>query len=179
MDYSPQYFDLTFTLNPTALKEFKMTHILIDSNAYSKLPEIRRQQLGSDEYFSSLYSTAEEKLYKINDKYLNEASDLPGTFKEMGETIIPKKGKVYIDMSYEGIEKRGLMEGLIRAITFAMKDRSMYFKEALPSCNNQFYTHQEIKICGSQPLRDTDYDYLILSYANKTENVCDNRTRHK
>jgi len=57
-----------------------------------------------------------------------------------------------------------------------MKDRSMYFKEALSSCNNQFYTHQEIKICGRQPLRDTDYDYLILSYANNPKNVCDCKT---
>lgn len=173
MDYSPQYYDLIFTLNPTAFKEFKMTHILIDSQAYSKLPEIRRQQLSYSDYFSAVYSTEAEKLYKINDKYLNEVSDLPGTFKEMDTIIIPKKAKVYIDMSYEGVEKKGLMEGLIRAITFAMKDRSMYFKDALPSCNNQFYTHQEVKICGSQPSRNTDYDYLILSYVNKPENVCD------
>lgn len=172
MDYSPEYYDLIFTLNPTAFKEFKMTHILIDSKTYSKLPEIRRQELGSSEYFSSLYSSAEEKLYKINDKYLNEASDLPGTFREM-DAKLSQNARVYIDTSYAGIENKGLMEGLIRAITFAMKDRNMYFKDALPSCNNQFYTHQEIKICGNEPSRDVSYDYLILSYARDPKDVCD------
>lgn len=172
MDYSPEYYDLIFTLNPTALKEFKMTHILIDPQVYAQLPDIRRQELGSSEYFSSLYSTPEEKLYKINDKYLNEAADLPGTFKEM-DTIIAKNAKVYIDMSYKGIDNKGLMEGLIRAITFAMKDREMYFNDALPSCNNQFYTHQEIKICGHEPQRDSNYDYLVLSYARSPKDSCD------
>lgn len=173
MDASPQYYDLIFTLNPTILKQFKMTHILLDSKNFSKLPQIRREELLSGEYFSPLYQSTEERLYKINNKYLNEASELPGTFKEIDKTVIPQKAKVYIDIDYEGLEKRGQWEGLVRAITFALKDRSMFFKGALPSCNNQFYTHQEIKLCGSEPTRDTDYDYLILSYANKVENVCD------
>ena len=172
LDYSPEYYDLIFTLNPSALKEFRMTHILIDSQGYSKLPEIRRKQLELSEYFPLLYSTTEEKLFKIDAKYLNEASELPGTFREM-DAIIAKDAKVYIDTTYEGLLKRGQWEGLVRAITFAMKDRNIFFKDALPSCNNQFYTHQEIKLCGSQPQRDIDYDYLILSYANKPEDVCD------
>ena len=173
LDSSPEYYDLIFTLNPSALKEFKMTHLLIDSQSYSKLPEIRRKQIESDGYFFLLYQSGEDKLYQINNKYLNEVPDLPGTFKEIDTTIIPKIAKVYIDISYEGLEKRGQWEGLVRAITFAMKDRSMFFKDALPSCNNQFYTHQEIKLCGSKPSKNTDYDYLILSYANKPKNVCD------
>lgn len=172
LDNSPEYYDLIYTLNPTTLKEFKMTHILIDSQTYSKLPEIRRQQLDSRQYFYPLYSTDGERLYKINDKYINEALDLPGTFKEIDTVIIPKIAKVYIDISYEGLEKRGQLEGLIRALTFTLKDRSMFFKDALPGYNNQFYTHQEIKISGSEPSRDTDYDYLVLSYANKPKDVC-------
>ncbi|MBI2085881.1 hypothetical protein HYT74_00910 [Candidatus Daviesbacteria bacterium] len=171
MDYSPQYYDLIYTLNPSTIKEFRMTHILIDSQFYPKLPEIRKKELGADEYFTLLYSGGEEKLYKINGRYLDEASELPGTFKEMDDTIA-KNAKVYIDMSYEGVENKGLLEGLIRAMTFAMRDRNMYFKDALPSCNNQFYTHQEIKICAKEPARDIGYDYLILSYANNPENVC-------
>lgn len=176
LDSSPQYYDLIYTLNPTTLKEFKMTHILLDYQIYSKLPEIRKQQLASSEYFSSLFSSEGAVLLRINDKYLNEISDLPGTFKEIDTAVIPKTAKVYIDTVYEGLEKRGSWEGLVRAITFAMKDRTMFFKDALPSCNNQFYTHQEIKLCGSEPQKDTDYDYLILSYANKPENVCNCKT---
>ena len=173
MDNSPEYYDLIYSLNPTTIKEFKMTHIVIDSQAYSKLPEIRRKQLGSDEYFSPLYSANGESVYKINDKYVNGVSDLPGTFKEIDTAIIPKIAKVYIDISYQGLEKRGQLEGLIRALTFALKDRSMFFNMALPGYNNQFYTHQEIKISGSEPSRDIDYDYLVLSYVNNPKNVCD------
>ena len=172
MDNSPEYYDLIYTLNPITLKEFKMTHILIDSQNYSKLPEIRKKQLDSGEYFSPLFASDGERLFKINDKYVNETSNLPGTFKEIDISIIPKIAKVYIDISYEGLEKRGQLEGLIRALTFALKDRSMFFKDALPGYNNQFYTHQEIKISGSEPSRDIDYDYLVLSYANNPKNVC-------
>lgn len=180
MDYSPQYFDVIYTLNPTTMKEFKMTHMLIDSQAYSKLPEIRKEQLNSSKYFTPIYSTTNdlsnqqgEKLFRINDAYINEASDLPGTFKEIDTVIIPKKAKIYIDTSYEGIENKAQWERLKRPLIFALKDRNLYFKDALPGYNNQPYTHQEVKIAGSEPSRSTDYDYLVLSYANNPKNVCD------
>ncbi len=184
MDNSPDYFDLIYTLNPTALREFKMTHILVDSYAYSKLPEIRRDQLNSNQYFSLLYSTTNdlstqnwERLYKINDKYINEVSDLPGTFNELDKSIIPQKANVYIDTSSEGIENKSKWESLKRALQLALKDRNLFFENALPGYNNSFYTHVEAKISGREPSKSIDYDYLALSYINSPKNVCDCNTQ--
>lgn len=182
MDNSPEYFDLLYTINPTRIKEFKMSYILVDSRALAKLPEIRRDQLKSSEYFSLVYSTTNdlssaswEGLYKINEKYINEVSDLKGTFKELDESIVPKKSKVYIDMSNEGIENKSKWISLRRALIFAMKDRNLFFKDALPGFNNQPYPHQEVKIAGGEPSKSIDYDYLILSYATDPKTICDCR----
>ncbi len=183
MDNSPEYYDLIITLNPTALKKFKITHILLDSASYSKLPKIRRDQLNSSEYFSTLFSTSHdlasengEKLYQINNKYLNEVSDLPGTFKELDQSIIPKKSKVYIDTSSIGVEDKAKWSGLKRALQLALKDRDLFFIDALPGYNNTFYTHMEAKISGSEPSKNTAYDYLALSYATDPKTVCDCKT---
>ncbi len=179
IDKSPQYFDLIYTLNPTMFNKFKITYLLIDYQDFQKLPEIRKEQLKSNKYFSPIFSTtndlsnqSEERIYKINDAYIDEASDLPGTFAELSQSVIPREAKVYVNISSKGIENWSKWEALKRALVTTLKDRSLYFDNALPGYNNQFYTHQETKVSGSEPSKSIDYDYLALSYINKPEDVC-------
>lgn len=179
MDNSPQYFDITYTLNPSNFKEFKITYLLIDYNNFSKLPQIRKDQIDSNDYFSLLYSTNNdlssqnwERIYKVNEKYIIETSDLPGTFREI-DTIIPQTARVYIDMSNKGVENKAVWEALKRALVVALRNRDLYFDNALPGYNNQPYPHQEVKISGSEPSKSIGYDYLALSYATDPRTVCD------
>lgn len=178
MDGSPEYFDLLYTLNPSLIKDFKITHFDIDYRTFSKLPEIRQRQIESSDYFPLLFNdnlvpTNWERVYQITDKYLTETKDLGGTFKEMSQ-IIPKNAKIYIDkQNLKSTKNLNLWYSLRRALIFSLKDRNLYYEYGLPSGNNEPYVHVEARISGNQPSKSIIYDYLALYNETKPETVCD------
>lgn len=180
MDGSPEYFDLIYTLNPSLIKDFKITHLSLDFITFSKLPETRQRQIESSGYFILLFndnfaSSNWERVYQVTNKYLAEAEDLGGTFKEMNQ-IIPKNAKIYIDKeNIKSAKDLNSWYSLRRALIFNLKDRDLYYEYGLPSGNNEPYVHVEARVSGNQPSKSISYDYLALFNETKPETICDCR----
>lgn len=176
MDGSPDYFDLIYTLNPSVVKKFKITYLVIDSTSFAKLPLVRQQQLSSLSYFPPVYGYSLgniwERIYRITDKYLLESEDLPGTFQELNQKI-PNTVKIYIDKeSPPSKGDLGLWASLRRALIFTLKDRDLYYEYGLSSGNNLPYQHVEARVSGNPPSPSINYDYLALYSETQSKSVC-------
>src|SRR5882724_9186847 len=177
---SPEYVDMFYTLNPSTIKLFKINYLVIDSLSLAKLPLIRQKQIESSQYFIPIYTTKVslyagnkwERIYKITDKYMLEAKDLPGTFAELNQKIIPQNATVYIDNEFPpGDYNVHFWEFLRRPVIFSLKERDLYYEKALASGNHP-YVHVEAYVRGRLPSKDTKYDYLILAKPTNPESIC-------
>lgn len=174
---SPEYVDMIYTLNPSDVSLFKIQYMLIDSASFAKLPVIRQKQILDSKFFvpvynNSLSQNSWERVYKITPAYSKTASDLPGTFSQLRQIIIPQNAKIYIDKQYpEGIINESDWDFFRRNTLFALKDRDLYYEKALRSGNFP-YVHVEAYIRGTTPTKNTKFDYLILSNVTKPESIC-------
>lgn len=184
MDSSPAHLDATFTLNPSPLKQLKITHLIIDSYFFSKLPKARQEALNRSDYFQIVFSADSfstnswERVYQIKDNYFTGAQDLPGTFKQLDQEVIPLKAKVYIDKTtpLSTTKDLGSWYPLRRALIFALRNRELYYDEGIPNGTNLPYQHVEAKVSGSPPSKSVVYDYLTLFSDTIPETVCDCKT---
>ncbi len=163
---SPEYFDAFYTLNPSSFKTLDVNYLVMDDNLFKKLPEIRQQELMNPKYFSLVYKNSQdllsERIYQINDAFLNEAKDLNGTFAELDQ-IIPKQAEIFVD------DRRDInsWNHLFKAVTLKFKDRNSYTVNS-PVTYMQADVYYRIGFADKAP----KYDYLILYKTTKPESVC-------
>lgn len=169
IEASPEYFDMAYFLNPTALQELKISFLLIDSHFFETLPELRKTQLGNEEYFKIIFETGNnenwERVYEISDKYLKIGGEMKGNFKEFIE-IFPE-GKIYIDN-----EENFNPTYLRRAIIFSLREKDLYYLS-----QSGVYLNAETAINQTNPISDGNYDYLVLGKITNPKNICQCQTR--
>ncbi len=164
---SPEYIDIASTLSPKALEEFKISILFIDSYYFESLPEIRKEQLDNQQFFSLLTEKIQkdnswERVYRISDGYLKYGGELEGTFDELQE-IVPKNKKIYIDS-----ENNFKTSFLRRPLIFSMReDRDLYFKN-----ESGVYLNVEVNIPHKEPSDNDSYDYLLISTTTDPQSVC-------
>lgn len=171
IEASSEYLDIAYFLSPQALKDLKISLLLIDSSFYKNLPEIRKTQLNNNQYFEQVFDnsaelTEWERIYRIKKDYLIEGTEIEGTFKQL-ETAVPKEGKIYIDN-----EENFNPSYLRRPLIFLLRDRDLYF---LPQSG--VFLNVEAYINQKNPSKDIKYDFLVLGKNTEPDKVCDCGTK--
>lgn len=166
IEASPEYFDIAYFLNPSALQKLKVSALLIDSSFFETLPWLRKDQLENNLYFRKFFDNSAreknwEKVYGIADEYFKEGGEMEGSFKKLSE-IMPKRGKFYIDD-----EQRFTPSFLKRALIFSLRDRDLYFNPG-----SGIYLNVEVDIPFTKPVANETYDYLILSKETDPQIIC-------
>ena len=166
IEASPWYIDIAYYLSPEALKALKASVVLIDPHFYKSLPEIRKEQLIDNKYFTKIFEneineTEWEKIYRVKDQYLIEGGELDGTFKQM-ENIISKKAKVYIDN-----EENFMPSFIRRPIIYTLRNRKLYF---IPGSG--VYLNAEVDIPFTEPDSTLKYNYLVLGKNTDPIKIC-------
>lgn len=166
IEASPQYFDIAYFLSPIALKELKISALLIDSHYFETILDIRKKQLENTNFFRKVFENSEnqtwERILVIEDKYLKEGEEIKGTFKDF-VAIFPSSGRIYIDN-----EENFNPAYLRRAIIFSLRNKDIYY---LPQSG--VYLNVEANINFHPPRRDISYNYLILGKNTNPQNFCD------
>lgn len=166
IEASPQYFDIAYFLSPQALKELKISALLIDSHYFETIPDIRKKQLENTNFFRKVFENSEnqtwERIFVIEDKYLKMGEEIKGTFKDF-VAIFPSSGRIYIDN-----EENFNPAYLRRAIIFSLRNKDIYY---LPQSG--VYLNVEANINFHPPRRDIIYNYLILGKDTNPQNFCD------
>lgn len=167
IEASPQYIDIAYTLSPLALKELKISTILIDSYFYQTLPKERQNQLDNEKYFRKIFDysnnrTEWERVYRIQEEYLKNGGELAGTLKELSR-ILPKGAKIYIDN-----EENFKYDFLRRPTIFILRDRDLYFNP-----QSGVYLNVEAYINQKNPDKNIEYDFLVLGNTTNPDTVCE------
>ncbi len=166
IEASPEYFDIAYFLSPSALKKLKISTLLIDSDYFLNLPENRKKQLTDEKYFKKIFEDNNEKIYLIDNQYLERGGEINGTFNQLTQ-IFPKSGSVYIDN-----EENFSPNYLRRAIIFSLRDKDIYF---LPQSG--VYLNVEADINQHPPRENSSYDYLVLGKYTNPKNLCKCQTQ--
>ncbi len=170
IEASPEYFDLAYYLNPSALTQLKTSFLLIDSSFFESLPNLRKTQLENERYFRKIFDNSNvnndwEKIYEVSDKYLKEGGEIKGSFKEFTE-VLPQ-GRIYIEN-----EENFNPPYIRRAIIFSARDKDIYY---LPQSG--VYLNVETYINQKLPRDDGNYDYLVLGRGKNAQNICKCQTK--
>lgn len=166
IEASPEYIDIAYFLSPEALNKLKINILLIDNDFFETLPEKRKKQLEDSYYFEKIfddssYSSDWERIYKVNDKYLEYGEELDGTFVQF-QAVLLAQGKIYIDN-----EENFNPSFLRRPVIFSLRDRDIYY---LPQSG--VYLNVETNINSHHPLESEDYDYLVLGKSTDPKSIC-------
>lgn len=161
IEASPEYMDIAYYLSPQALKKLKINILLIDNIFYETLPEKRKQQLIDERYFEKIFNSIGEKIYKIKVDYLENGSELDGTFAQLISNI-STSGKIYIDN-----EENFKPSFLRRPLIFTLKDKDIYY---LPQSG--VYLNVEADINSHPPRENFDYGYLVLGKDTDPYDLC-------
>lgn len=161
VDTSPTFFDIFYTLNPSALKLLKVKYIVVSKDYVSQLPLERVRTLNNRSFFEPIYLSEANDLVvlKIQDKYFAE-KDLEGTFAELSQKA-PLGNSYYIE------DPPAIPESIYRATRLTLVDRKIYFNKSVA-----FYNYQldaELKYYGESA---DYYDYLILGKNTDPSNIC-------
>lgn len=165
IEASPEYFDIAYFLSPSAMQKLKADILLVDNDFFETLPEIRKKQLNDSEYFTKIFDTRREKIYRVKQEYLANGSEMEGTFEQM-INVVPKKGKIYIDN-----EENFNPSYLRRALIFSLRDKDLYY---LPQSG--VYLNVEADINSHELKENKKYDFLVLSKITNPLDVCQCRT---
>lgn len=165
IEASPPYLDIAYYLSPRALKQLGINYLLMDSHFFETLPRRRKQQLDDQKYFTPLFTKVYpdlswEKVFQIYTEYTESGGELLGTISELTENI--PGGKIYIDN-----EENFNPSFLRRAIIFSLRNKDLYF---LPQSG--VYLNVEANINSNPPLKDGNYDYLVLGKNTDPKNKC-------
>lgn len=166
IDPGPEYIDIVYTLSPKALKDLKISTLLIDQDFFSKMSEVRKKQLDDDTLFKKLFEYIKpdrswEKVYKVNDLYLQKGGELPGTISEL-ITQIPSNSRVYID-----IDENFHPNFLRRPLIFSLRNNELFFVSG-----SGVYQHVEVPISLYDPQKGILYNYLLLGKASDPHQIC-------
>lgn len=164
VEASPEYLDIAYFLNPSALKKLKIDTLYIDSNYYSRVDELRKIQLSDSSLFEILYEGINsdltwEKVYKIQIKYLDQ-QDIKGGLSELEEMNL--YGKIFID-NEEGFDPSYIR----RALIFSLRGKDLYY---LPQSG--VYLNVEVDIPFNNPSKEIKYNYLLLSEKTDPKLIC-------
>lgn len=171
IEASPEYFDIAYSLSPSALKKLKISMILIDYQFFQTLPQIRKEQLENSAYFRKIFDNSDiqnqnwEKIYTINDEYIKMGKEIDGTFRDLKQ-VIPNQGRIYIDN-----EENFYPSYLRRAVIFSLRDRDLYY---LPQSG--VYLNVEAYINQNNP-QNRNYDYLVLGPNTDPKSICGCRAK--
>jgi len=168
LEASPEYLDLVFTLNPDVVKELRVSYVIIDSNYFQTLPEVRKNDIQNAVFFEKVFETSSpyaqwERIYRIKDEYLKEGSILSGTFKEL-LGFIPQDTALYI----EDWRSENPWATLRKAVIFAFKDWNPY---ATPGSG--VYLNVEAFVSIREPAKAQKFDYLVLSKDTNPNSICE------
>lgn len=166
IEASPEYIDIAYTLSPLAMKKLKISIMLIDSNFYQTLPEKRKDQLENGKYFKKIFDYSNnlkiwERVYKIQDDYLENGGELDGTLESM-LNLLPKHGKIFIDN-----EENFRFDFLRRPIIFMLRDKDLYYLS-----QSGVYLNMEAYINQRNPSQDAKYDFLLLGKNTQADKIC-------
>lgn len=161
IEASPEYLDIAYYLSPGALEKLKVTTLLIDNTFLKTLPEERKFQLRNEKFFTKIFDSGEEKIYRIQNEYLGNGTELNGTLEQLTR-FVPAQGKIYID------NEENFNPGYLRrAIIFSLRDRDIYF---LPQSG--VYLNVETEINSHPPEKENNYDYLVLGKNTNPVSIC-------
>lgn len=171
IEASPQYLDIAYSLSPSALNKLGISKLLIDRDFYQTLPGLRQDQLENKKYFIKVFDysnnrTNWEKVFMVQDAYLENVGELDGTLEELFN-ILPREGKIYIDN-----EENFKYDFLRRPIIFMLRDRDLYF-----SPQSGVYLNVEAYINQKNPDKNIVYDYLILGEKSDPQSICSCRVK--
>lgn len=167
----PDYLDILYTLNPTSLKKLKLSYLVIDKQYFDNLPKIRQDQLNDKNLFTQSFIDDYPLMnywiavYKINERYLEEAEDIPETSDYL-EKVIPQKADIFIEKDfaqpYSWLQIRN-------AIVLVLKDRTLW----LYNVGAGGYGYLSTTIPYKLQTPGQKYDYLILKKETDPKTVCD------
>lgn len=160
----PEFTDVVYSLSPIALKKLGIKWIVMDREYYEKLPYFRKRQLENPQFFSLHHHNLgadERRIYKIEEDYLINGSELSGTLVEMGKIFTPKS-KIYIDD-----ESNFEPNYLRRPVIFSIRDLEIYFAPG-----SGVYQHAETKVNMNDPILVDKYDFIISGASTKPNNRC-------
>lgn len=169
IEASPEYMDIAYYLSPLALNKLKINILLLEDEFYETLPYKRKEQLENKKYFKKVFESSAsinwEKIYKVEDEYIEGGGELDGTLARLF-TVLPPGIKIYID-NEENFEPSFLRRPLI----FTLKDKDIYYLT-----QSGVYLNVEADINSHPLLKDGSYDYLILGSGTDPQNICRCRT---
>lgn len=169
IEASPEYIDAVYTLNPSVLKELKVSLLLIDSEYFKTLDPIRQNDVKNSEFFEEVFRTASstdkswEKILKVKELYLSKANDLTGTYKELRD-VIPDGSRVYID-EWKNVDP---WNSLRKSLIFNLKDKKPYLVWG-PGVYLNVETFVPV-----QPFKTgQEFDYLVLFKDTDPVGICE------
>lgn len=171
IEASPEYFDIAYYLNSSAMQRLKVNILFIDSAFYATLPIARKEDLENKKYFDKIFDNSEknktwEKIYKVNNDYLMNGREDEGTFEQL-RNLFSTEGRIYID-NEENFDPSYLR----RAVIFSLRDKDIYY---LPQSGVYLNVEEYI---NSHPTRDDrSYNYLILGRNTNPHNICQCQTK--
>lgn len=166
----PEYTDIVYSLNPESLNKLKITRLIIDNKFYETLPQIRKNELENPNYFTLLFEEKDirgwKKIYQIQSDYLLNEKNIYGSFEDLNRAA-PKTGKFYIDS-----QQNFYIDYIRRPLIFTLKDRDLYF-----DAESGVYQHTETPVNMKAPVKNMQYDYLVLSDKTDPKNICNCRPK--
>lgn len=169
-EVSPDYVDMVYTLNPSLLKKFKISYLLIDTKGFANLPVQRQKEIDNPNYFTLIHEERNEsleKVYLVNEDYIENNEEYNGTFKEL-DSLIPSDSQVYIDSWRDDPPWNQLRKTVI----FSLKDKNIIF-----DWGPGVYLNVLATINSRTPQLGDKYDYLILFKSTKPGNACGCKTK--
>lgn len=166
IDPGPEYIDIAYTLSPKALKDLKISTLLMDQDFFSKMSEIRKKQLEDNTLFKKLFEYIKpdrswEKVYKVNDLYLQKGGELPGTISELIAKI-PPNSRIYID-----VDENFHPNFLRRPLIFSLRNNELFFV-----AGSGVYQHVEVPMSQHDPKKGILYNYLLLGKVSDPQQIC-------
>ena len=163
LESSPKFEDLIYTLNPSLVKEFKISYILIGPGGLENLPDKRKIDINNPDYFTQVYGAESERILRINRAYIENVDELGGTFADLNEEI-PQGSSVYID-NWAGVIP---WNQLRKSVIFSLKDKNVVFV-----WGPGVYLNVLADISSRPPKESDRYDYLVLFKDTNPRDICD------
>jgi len=151
-DMGSTYADLYYTLNPLSLRILKVNYLIINDIYLAGLTDKRRVDILNSEYFQPKFLNQDrtEGVFKVTDKYLNEAKNLEGTLEEF-DKFASKTGTFFIDY------RTSIPEHMFRALRLILNDREVYNIPTAAFYNGRIDVDYFLRL--NLP---NHYDYLVL-----------------
>ncbi len=151
---APTYYDALYALEPTAMAEYGITHVVINLRWFRNTPPEVHALLHDPRYFTLVFSNEDVQeglawhhVYEVLPAFYDERPDVPRSALRDLPAIIPTDARVYVSPA--------IPEDVRWAINYTLRERRLVSA-------NSHDVHIRTRVELVEPQLDDRYDYAFL-----------------